>query len=829
MIQNQVVLSSLELDPLMKSDLASNLQSSLLSSQHQLITALRLLNSSLDVICSVDRDGRFVNISAASKNVWGYEPAELIGKKCLDFILEEDHLASVQAGQQIRSGKNMTYFENRYCCKDGSIVPIVWSAHWDAREELMYCVAKDGREKVKMEEELNEKKMLLCETVDELHEKNRRLQEINDLVFLGDMIPQIIFVSDAEGNAHYQNQRWYEYTGLGHEPTKDSGWMSAVHPEDLPLCQQKWSVSCRTGQDYEVEHRLRRASDGQYRWHLARARAYCDENGNILKWFGTSTDIHDNKLLQEQLEKNNAEITHFRNIAIEEVQKKSQFLNGVLRNLPVIVFRLDENGITTDSMGSGLQLVGLKEGEAVGMNAFVAYPQMKERVQEMRLKGLNEFESVNMVNGNEVLFQMYLFPDENNPNAVVSFGLDITEKKKAERSLEKAKLQAEVANKFKTRFLASMSHEIRTPLNAILGFAGILKTSDLSREDSLQYLDYIESSGALLLKLIGDVLDMSKIEEGKLTIRQEPFQFRQTMEELITPYQFKAREKGVVLSLNISDKVPASLIGDAYRLNQIIINLLGNALKFTREGNIDVDFDIAKQKQKTPGNFLLQLKVQDSGIGIPSGRQSSIFESFTQADDSIVKEFGGSGLGLSITTQLIALMGGSIIVESPVMTQEGLEQGSLFTVEIPMKVGQHVAEKRQPDGELNTYVFSQQVQVLVAEDNELNQRLASFMLDKMGCEADIANNGLEAIELIKTKSYDVILMDVQMPLMDGFTATRMIRTEFDKNIPIIGLTASVFREDIEQCLQAGMSDHMGKPYDQAQLYKMIEKWYSRRN
>lgn len=807
----------------------STVQPSLSSCQQELSETLKLLNSSIDVICSFDAEGCFLRVGAASETLWGYDPEELIGKKYTELIIEEDLQKSYEARNAIINGSDVTMFENRYKCKDGSILPMLWSAHWDAGQNIMYCVAKDGREKVRIENELMAKERELREAVLQLQEKNRHLQEINDLVLLGDMIPQIIWVADSNGNTYYVNQRWYQYTGLS-ELDVEGSCTSVVHPEDIAITGQTWSRCSEKGEDFEVEQRLKRASDGEYRWHLARARPLRDSNGKIIKWFGTSTDIHDRKMMQEQVEKSNQELTYFRNIAIEEMQKKSQFLNGVLKNLPVIVFRLDENGITTDSMGAGLQLVGLTEGQAVGVNAYDVYPEMQKRVEKMRSHGVHEYESFNIVNGKEVFFQMYLFPDDLTGNGVLSFGLDVTEKKKAEQILKRAKLQAEAANQFKTRFLASMSHEIRTPLNAILGFARILKNVEISRAESIEYLDYIESSGSLLLKLIGDILDLSKIEEGKLNIQEEEFVFQKAIEELILPYKFKANEKGLEFELFISDEIPFALVGDVYRLNQIIINLIGNALKFTREGKIKVTLDIASGKTIKPGCINLRVGVQDTGIGISREKQSAIFESFVQADDSIVREFGGSGLGLSITSQLINLMGGTIRVESPLNVNGIITQGTGFYVELPLKISDRKSPRSHlPNYDKGTFIFGDKIRVLVAEDNELNQRLASFMLSKIGCHADIAKNGIEVIELLRTNDYDLVFMDVQMPVMDGFTATRKIRSEFNTDIPIIGLTASVFREDINQCLEAGMSDHMGKPYDQKQLYSMIEKWHSKSN
>gem|GEM_PF-974447 len=789
-----------------------------------------LLDSSLDVICSIDQEGKFIKVSAAVKIILGYDPEELIGKKYMDLVVDEDQEKTKQASHNIMAGVNITNLNSRYRCKDGSTIPIIWSFRWDANQKIMYGVAKDGSETQKIETELRDKKTELLKTAIELKAKNRRLKELNDFIFFADMVPQIIWTSNPDGNVDYHNQKWYDYTGLTTEQTDDGGWLAVLHPEDAIICHKKWTDAVEIGEDYEIECRIKRASDGLHCWHLVRAKPRRNQDGTIVKWFGSCTYIHDHKIMQDELKKTNAELTNFRNLVVEEVQKRSQFLNGVLKNMPVIVYRIDENGITTDSMGSGLKLVGLNEGEAVGYNALESYPDLICRIEDMHSGKSNAYESKNVYQENELFFQNYLFPDELNPGAVLGFALDITEKKKAEIHLKDAKLQAENANQFKTRFLASMSHEIRTPLNAILGFSRILKSTDISTLQSHEYLNYIESSGSVLLKLIGDILDLSKIEAGKLSIQEEQFAFKETMQELINPYKFKANEMGLEFALILDPGIPNSLIGDSYRINQIIINLIGNSLKFTKEGSITISFTISKNKPIDSESIILHLTVQDTGIGISSEKQAVIFESFTQADDSIVKEFGGSGLGLSITSQLICLMGGSIKVISPVKHDlPAGGPGTLFDVHLPLKIdNHHPCQKSYTTTHNSICVFQNEIKILVAEDNELNQRLAGFLLKKMGCSAEIVNNGLEAVERVRNNTYDLILMDVQMPFMDGFSATKKIRSEIDNDIPIIGLTANVFREDIEDCLNAGMSDHLGKPYNQEQLYSIIERWYSKK-
>lgn len=395
-----------------------------------------------------------------------------------------------------------------------------------------------------------------------------------------------------------------------------------------------------------------------------------------------------------------------------------------------------------------------------------------------------------------------------------------------ENELLHAKKIAESENNSKSHFLANMSHEIRTPLNAIIGFTDVLLKQDVNKMQQDEYLEYIRSSGNLLLNLIGNILDLSKIEEGKFELNKESFFFKQVLSSVLLPYQFKAREKGLELELNFDTSVPHYVISDAHFIKQILVNLVSNAIKFTKKGKISVDVqNISNEKFGKEAE--LKFCISDSGIGIPKEKQSIILEKFTQADSSMHREYGGSGLGLTIVRELVNLLGGKLIIESPskLSLQEypGTAITFIFKVEIDnTRIAPKISEENIP-GQIS---FEEKLNILIVEDNPINQRLAKIILKKLGCAFEFASNGKEAVEAVQKSGFDIILMDVQMPVMDGYEATRFLRNNLKLDIPIIGLTANVFKEDIKNCLDAGMNDFLGKPYSEKQLYEMLRKWHN---
>jgi signal transduction histidine kinase len=368
----------------------------------------------------------------------------------------------------------------------------------------------------------------------------------------------------------------------------------------------------------------------------------------------------------------------------------------------------------------------------------------------------------------------------------------------------------------KDHFLANVSHEIRTPMNAVMGFTNLLADTELS-EQQREFVKAIEISGQNLMTIINDILDYSKIESGMIVIEEVPLDIRSVFGSLEVLLQQKARDKNLELRFEVDARIPQVVMGDPIRLNQILLNLGENAVKFTEKGWLDLSVRVMKE---TAESYELEFTVKDSGKGIPEDKHSVIFERFTQASTDTTRRYGGTGLGLSIVKNLVELQQGSISLKS----EEG--KGSSFSFTLTYKKARQEEASVPPEaaGTVNDF-DGRPLQILLAEDNQVNQTLAVLVLQKFGFKADIADNGRLAVEKLRQKPYDLILMDMQMPEMDGYEATRIIREEMGSQVPIIALTAHAMKEEREKCLRLGMNDYISKPFQEKELFEKITAFF----
>jgi len=399
---------------------------------------------------------------------------------------------------------------------------------------------------------------------------------------------------------------------------------------------------------------------------------------------------------------------------------------------------------------------------------------------------------------------------------------DIEEKNQTlnEKNLElvEAKEKAESASIAKQKFLSNMSHEIRTPLNAVIGLSEILMMEN-PREDQIELLRSIKFSGENLLVLINDILDFSKIEEGKIKIENTRFNASQLLTNMKNTFKSKAENKNLEFNLTVGEDVPETLNGDPHRLSQILVNLIDNAIKFTEAGKIDVNVECLK---KTNEDIDIKFSVRDSGIGISAEEQEKIFDRFEQATTETTRKFGGSGLGLAIIRNLLRLQGTNIHVES----NPGKGSEFFFTLTFGINQTKDLEDKKKEDLKEPTEDDASSTHILLVEDNEMNMKVAKRFLERWNYKIDTAENGLEALDKFKANTYDLILMDLHMPELDGWEATMAIRNSennISRKIPIIALTADVMINDLDKLYSAGMDDYVTKPFNSNELKAKIER------
>lgn len=649
------------------------------------------------------------------------------------------------------------------------------------------------------------------EDITQEKETQQKLKEFEDRLRLAlEMIGDNFWEFDFRTNKIYFSNTNSTEIGdfFDHETGNNKKWWSRIQKDDLHLLIEN-DRKMRNGEiDYHVlEYRMIQ-EDGNIKWVLDRGIVIeKDIQGKPLKLVGTHTDITGQKITEQAL------------------RRKEEKYRNIIANINLGLLEVDNEEKIQYANQRFCDMSGYELKELLGRKASVVFVRdgSRELVQsktQLRKEAISDAYEVSVSNKNGEIKWWLISgaPNYNDKGELIgSIGihLDVTENKKLENELIEAKNMAEASTKSKERFLANMSHEIRTPMNAIMGMSSQLAKTKLGKDQEL-YLHTIQSASENLLIIINDILDLSKIEAGKLSIEKIGFEPRNIVGEVMRIISYKAEEKGILFTNSFCDsKLSPVLIGDPYRLNQILLNLVSNAIKFTDKGSVDITCKVIEDKADSQK---VKVSVKDSGIGMDESFVNQIFDKFSQEYRSGSRKYGGTGLGMSISKELVELMGGEIKVES----KKGFGTSVSFSMEMKKGDTSNLLQKEIIE---ITNDFLKGKRIVVADDNELNRLVASTILQNYGAKILKAANGEEALTAADNNKADLILMDIQMPVLNGYEATKILRDKGD-TIPIIAITANAIKGESEKCIAAGMNDYISKPFNEEDFLKKISKWLS---
>jgi PAS domain S-box-containing protein len=615
-------------------------------------------------------------------------------------------------------------------------------------------------------------------------------------------IPQGIWRTYPNGAADYFSERLYQLVGYGAEEMLGWGWSEIIFEEDRPRIIAEWSRCREAKTGVSADFRVK-MKDGSLRWFLSIGNPFFDSNGELIWYYGTWTDIHNERLARNQLETMREALENSLNgFDIVGADGRFQYVNKAYLRMW--------------GYDSAAEVIGTSSA------AHCANPEVPMQIiTALKANGeCNiEFKALRK-DGSTFDVNMWarLAHDADGNEIYPTTSIDVTARKQYEEELHAAKDEAERANQLKSAFLANMSHEIRTPLGAMIGFADLLRDQGLTATERSNYIDILARNGENLSVIINDILDLSKVEAGHLTLEFAEAHPNRIAEEVISLLRVKAKEKSLALEYSFDAGTPETIISDSVRIRQVLTNLIGNAVKFTPFGSVKVRGYGCTTESGLPA---VCFEITDTGIGIPASEHDRVFEMFVQADGSMTRRFGGTGLGLALSRKLAWALGGDLRISR---SEEGKGTTFLFMVE-------HQPERRNTESVASIEVRPAQdlppdilkgVRVLVVDDAPDNQQLIWRYLTKRGAIVESAENGYEGYKKAIAGTFDVVLMDIQMPLMDGYTATQKLRgAGFSK--PIIALTAHAMTEVRRRCLNVGCSDHLTKPLDPKALVSTIAR------
>eukprot|EP01022_Parablepharisma_sp_SALTPOND_P018032 TRINITY_DN2931_c0_g1_i1.p2 TRINITY_DN2931_c0_g1~~TRINITY_DN2931_c0_g1_i1.p2 ORF type:complete len:1330 (+),score=257.74 TRINITY_DN2931_c0_g1_i1:6470-10459(+) len=741
----------------------------------------------------------------------GYTLDEVTGKSTMELGLWVDTNERTLIRNTLETTGKVRDAESRIRIKSGELRTVLISGDYMELdgEGFILLVAKDISRRKEIEQELrrSEERFRLV------------LENSRDAIHMLDLkTRRYTFMSPAQAQL-----TGFELQELLERPA--DALFQQLHPDDREWVE-KYLEQVIKGEDpgVPVEYRWK-VQSGEYRWFSDTRKAIVDEKGNAVALVGVSRDVTWRKEMEDQL----IQAANEASTARRESERRTAELQAALQSVPVgtLFYNTDhtisylnksaENltGYTLDDIRKSeaeerLQLFGLSrtDNSPYRWEDLPGYRALQGEVvthDEFLIRPRGSNQSVH------VLSQAAPIIHDGHIIGAVQTVTDITERKKIEAALSKAKQEADRASKAKSEFMANMSHEIRTPLTGLLGMTDLLLDS-LKKEKNLEYVRYMKRAGEALRIIIDDILDLSKIEAGKMELVPRPVQTRESIHQGVALFEPMARRKGVGWTITLAPELPDAIQIDESKLHQVLRNLVSNAVKFTTRGSITVaaSYDDAEMGK------VMRIEIQDTGVGIPEERRSELFQEFTQLDSSYQKIHGGTGLGLSISKKLVELMGGEISFESE------MDKGSTFTVTLPAPEADYSEEENQHIRELED---CSHLRILAAEDNPINQVLIREMLAQSKCQFTLVENGEKVLKELEkaTKPYDIVLMDINMPQLDGIQATRRIREsgEAYAGIPIIALTAYAMPEERDRFFAAGMDGYLSKPFTTRQLFKVL--------
>ena len=734
--------------------------------------SLSLIEASLDPLVTINPEGKITDMNEATVNITGITREKLIGSDFLDYFTEPQKARKVY--QEVFANGSVADSPLTLRHKDGKLTDVLFngSVYKDDRGNVLgvVIVARD----VTAQKLLSKYSLSLIEASRD----------------------PLVTIS-PEGKITDMNEATVNITGITREKLIGSDFFDYfTEPQKArEVYQEVFARGSVADSPLTLRHKNGKLTDV-----LFNGSVYKDDRGNVLGVVIVARDVTAQRLLSKY------------SLSLIEASRDP-------------LFTISPEGKITDVNNASVKVTGISREKLIGTDFydyFTDHEKAQEGYKQVFEKGFVVDYPLTIRDHKltDVLFNGSVYKDDRgNVLGAVVVARDITEQKRFENDLiesksnaERSAQKAEESTKLKEAFLANMSHEIRTPMNAIIGFSDILSKRMLGEQEK-EFVKTIKSAGENLLTIINDILDISKIEAGMMTFEENTFSVKETFQSLNTMLMGKAKEKNLGLVFSCEADVPDVVLGDHTRLTQIIINLTGNAIKFTSNGSVQVH---AKVRELTDEITLLEFSIKDTGIGIPADKLEHIFERFRQADSQTTRKYGGTGLGLSIAKQLVELQGGTLSVVSE------LKKGSVFSFCIPYKKSTRAAlaasEKIEKKYDMKDLC---KLKILLAEDNQLNVKLILSLFSENNLKLQVAENGSVAIEKLKENKFDIILMDMEMPVMNGYEAATIIRKELNNNIPIIAMTAHAMAGERERCLSLGMNDYISKPINANLLFEKM--------